>query len=54
MFADLPDPRSEPGGSPTPKLSMPQGGDKAAEGEWVDSEKPAAARQAPGASPQPA
>jgi cell division protease FtsH len=54
MFADLPDPRSEPGGSPTPKLSMPRPAGTTPEGEWVDSEKPAATRPTPGTSPQPA
>ncbi|HKZ90574.1 MAG TPA: AAA family ATPase, partial [Candidatus Limnocylindrales bacterium] len=54
MFADLPDPRSEPGGSPTPKLPAPQDAVKAPHGERTDSEQPAAPRQAPEASPQPA
>ena len=53
MFADLPDPRSEPGGSPTPKLAGPAAV-KAPEAPRTDSEQPAAPRQAPGASPQPA
>jgi cell division protease FtsH len=52
MFADLPDPRSEPGGSPTPKLSGPAEV-KAPETPRPESE-PAAPRQAPGPSPQPA
>jgi len=54
MFADLPDPRSQPGGSPTPKLATPLGALKAPDDERVESEQPAAPRQAPGPSPQPA
>ena len=53
MFADLPDPRSEPGGSPTPKLPAPTAVEAPA-GPRTDSEQPATPRQAPGASPQPA
>ena len=53
MFADLPDPRSEPGGSPTPKLAGPVAV-KAPEAPRTDSEQPATPRQAPGTSPQPA
>jgi cell division protease FtsH len=54
MFADLPDPRSEPGGSPTPKLATPLGAGRAAEGEKGEAPQPAAPRQSPGPSPQPA
>jgi cell division protease FtsH len=54
MFADLPDPRSEPGGSPTPKLSTPLGAGRVPEGEKGEAPQPAAPRQAPGPSPQPA
>jgi cell division protease FtsH len=60
MFADLPEPRNEPGGSPTPKLAIPLG-QTAALGSVEESPEgapepgtPAAPRQAPGASPQPA
>jgi cell division protease FtsH len=49
MFADLPDPRSEPGGSPTPKLATPLAGlGKPRE------EDPPAASESPEPSPQPA
>ena len=53
MFADLPDPRSEPGGSPTPKLTAPSPL-ATPDAPRTESEQPAAPRQAPGASPQPA
>jgi cell division protease FtsH len=53
MFADLPDPRNEPGGSPTPKLTAPTPPRPVAEPR-PDEEQPAAPRKAPGASPQPA
>jgi cell division protease FtsH len=62
MFADLPDPRSEPGGSPTPKLATPLGAartwgpDDAEKGSEAGAEgsQPASPRQTPGPSPQPA
>ena len=61
MFADLPDPRNEPGGSPTPKLGYPMGpgpekhGAPAGDGETVPEEaKLPSPRQTPGPSPQPA
>jgi cell division protease FtsH len=60
MFADLPEPRNEPGGSPTPKLAAPLGRttDQGAPDESPESApevgSPAAPRQTPGASPQPA
>jgi cell division protease FtsH len=52
MFADLPEPRNEPGGSPTPKLATPLGAGGATEG--AEDRKAVAPRQAPGPSPQPA
>jgi cell division protease FtsH len=52
MFADLPDPRSEPGGSPTPKLAAPAPL-KTPDAPRTEGEQ-SAPRQAPGASPQPA
>ena len=54
MFADLPDPRNEPGGSPTPKLSAPSSTPRPAAEPRAEGEQPVPARQAPGASPQPA
>ena len=49
MFADLPDPRKDAGGSPTPKLATPLAGlGKPA------TEGPAATGDAPEPSPQPA
>ena len=49
MFADLPDPRKDAGGSPTPKLATPLVGlGKPA------TEGPAATGDAPEPSPQPA
>ena len=48
MFADLPDPRREPGGSPTPKLSTPLAGLARPKAE------PSAPTGAPEPSPQPA
>jgi cell division protease FtsH len=50
MFADMPDPRNEPGGSPTPKLASPLGGVTQQAGE----EEPPPPAQAPEPSPQPA
>ena len=49
MFADLPDPRNEPGGSPTPKLATPL-----STGKKPEEEEPPASSQAPEPSPQPA
>ena len=49
MFADLPEPRNEPGGSPTPKLATPPRADKKSE-----EEDPPTSSQAPEPSPQPA
>ncbi len=49
MFADLPEPRNEPGGSPTPKLAAPLG----ATPKPREDEPPATA-PAPKPSPQPA
>jgi cell division protease FtsH len=49
MFADLPDPRKDPGGSPTPKLATPLAGLSKPE-----TGKPTAAGDAPEPSPQPA
>jgi len=55
MFADLPDPRNEPGGSPTPKLAGPSGTTRPTPAEpRAEDEQPATPRKAPGASPQPA
>jgi cell division protease FtsH len=60
MFADLPEPRNEPGGSPTPKLATPLG-QTAARGSLEEGPEgapepgtPPGPLQAPGASPQPA
>ena len=50
MFADLPDPRSEPGGSPTPKLATPLAG----LGTSREEEEPPAASETPEPSPTPA
>ena len=49
MFADIPDPRKEPGGSPTPKLATPLAGLGTA-----SREEPPAAGETPEPSPQPA
>jgi cell division protease FtsH len=49
MFADLPDPRKEPGGSPTPKLATPLAGLGSPR-----PEDPPAAGEAPEPSPSPA
>ncbi len=59
MFADLPDPRNEPGGSPTPKLATPLGagrqtGCRDDAEEPAEEHQPATPRAAPGPSPQPA
>ncbi len=60
MFADLPDPRNEPGGSPTPKLTgrtlSPATQRPAASepGTGSQDEPPAPQRQAPDPAPQPA
>jgi cell division protease FtsH len=55
MFADLPDPRNEPGGSPTPKLAGPLGLPAPTPEKRVEGEQPATPpRAAPGTSPQPA
>ena len=48
MFADLPEPRNEPGGSPTPKQATPQAGLSRPEAD----EPPAP--ESPEPSPQPA
>jgi len=50
MFADLPDPRNEPGGSPTPKLATPL----RASSPKPEEEEPPASTPAPDPSPQPA
>jgi cell division protease FtsH len=60
MFADLPDPRNEPGGSPTPKLtgrSMVPASPRSAVSEpdtGSQDEPPAPQRQSPDPAPQPA
>jgi len=54
MFADLPDPRSEPGGSPTPKLSTPLGVGRQPSPESPEGQPAPSTRPAPGPSPQPA
>jgi len=54
MFADLPDPRSEPGGSPTPKLSTPLGVGRQTSPESPEGQPAPSTRPAPGPSPQPA
>ena len=49
LFADMPEPRNEPGGSPTPKLATPLAGlSKPQEDE------PPATGETPEPSPQPA
>ncbi len=50
MFADLPDPRNEPGGSPTPKLATPL---RVSPSE-PEEEEPPASTPASDPSPQPA
>jgi cell division protease FtsH len=58
MFADLPEPRNEPGGSPTPKLATPLGAARRTDGDdagkVVEEHQPATPRATPGPSPQPA
>jgi cell division protease FtsH len=58
MFADLPEPRNEPGGSPTPKLATPLGAGRQTEGDVtegaVEEHHPVTPRATPGPSPQPA
>jgi cell division protease FtsH len=58
MFADLPEPRNEPGGSPTPKLAMPLAVGPRADPEVTkkpaEDLPPAAPLAAPGPTPQPA
>jgi cell division protease FtsH len=58
MFADLPEPRNEPGGSPTPKLATPLGAGRQADRDDADraaeEHQPATPRATPGPSPQPA
>jgi cell division protease FtsH len=54
MFADLPDPRSEPGGSPTPKLATTPGAGRQAQPETPEGQPVPSTRPAPGPSPQPA
>jgi cell division protease FtsH len=49
MFADLPDPRKEQGGSPTPKLATPLAGLGSPR-----QDEPPAAGETPKPSPQPA
>ncbi len=49
LFADLPDPRNEPGGSPTPKLATPLG-----VSSKPREDGPPASAKAPKPSPQPA
>ncbi len=52
MFADLPDPRREAGGSPTPKLATPLAGLGKPAGE--PDEEPPATLETPKPTPQPA
>jgi hypothetical protein len=52
MFADIPDPRKEPGGSPTPKLATPLVGLSGPK-DQPDKEPPAAP-ESPTPTPQPA
>jgi hypothetical protein len=58
MFADLPEPRNEPGGSPTPKLATPlasgRGTDLEAAEKPAEERPPTAPLSAPGPTPQPA
>ena len=58
MFADLPEPRNEPGGSPTPKLATPLAVGRRADPEVTEKPAedlpPAAPLAAPGPTPQPA
>ena len=59
MFADLPDPRNEPGGSPTPKLATPcAAGRRSRTAEAAEKPAEDSRRrlpwQSPGPTPQPA
>ncbi len=58
MFADLPEPRNEPGGSPTPKLASPLASGRISDPEAAEKPAeelpPTAPLAAPGPTPQPA